>query len=222
MKQTALLTDYNPERMKQLLQHYPVFDWILHNQPEQFAEILKICRLFRAHSHELIIKKGEFSSWVYLVLEGSCFVYMDDDDLTPINQVLKGELLGEVAAVTGRPRLASVVASFDVPETLLIGIDFSTLRALSQSAIDLKARVVLHYAVYQTIYSRLLSVYADYKKMVKKPVVIPPKGYPPFYSSPNAQLHDLTRLSKQAGQFLVDLSSELSEFLNHHSLPSVA
>ena len=63
-----------------------------------------------------IIEEGEFGDAFYLLLEGEADVEASDFTETPrgVAQLTPGHVFGEIAALTGEPRTATVVAKTDL------------------------------------------------------------------------------------------------------------
>ncbi|MHA2621484.1 MAG: Crp/Fnr family transcriptional regulator [bacterium JZ-2024 1] len=85
---------------------------------ESPSEILRTA--FRMHGREIgfqrgqaIIRKGERASCVYLVTEGYVDVVTDSEPGMVLLSLTQGDIIGELAALTHKPRSASVVGRTD-------------------------------------------------------------------------------------------------------------
>jgi len=68
---------------------------------------------------EIIIRKGELPDALYLVIDGSLNVFLDQVDETPIATSGAGEILGEISFVDSYPSTATVAAD-GVAEVLAV------------------------------------------------------------------------------------------------------
>ncbi|KPA13038.1 Cyclic nucleotide-binding domain protein [Candidatus Magnetomorum sp. HK-1] len=73
----------------------------------QLAEHARIIYLPRKH---LLIREGEVSDALYIIVHGVVDVFITDDsgNKKVINKIESGQLFGEIAALAGIPRIASV------------------------------------------------------------------------------------------------------------------
>jgi CRP-like cAMP-binding protein len=63
----------------------------------------------------VIVKEGEPGESAYIITEGQCYAYRDEDGAeTVLRQMGKGDVFGETAVLSKKPRSASVKAATDV------------------------------------------------------------------------------------------------------------
>jgi len=82
---------------------------------EEIEEVLKRSAIKKYVNGESVVKEGDAGDSVYIVKDGSAHVVAHirgkEIDLASLN---RGDMFGEVAYITGRPRTAEVVASGDL------------------------------------------------------------------------------------------------------------
>jgi DHA3 family macrolide efflux protein-like MFS transporter len=80
----------------------------------------------------VILRKGDLSNETYFILEGKAIAgRQEEDDYRPLEVLNSGDFFGEIAALTGVPRTANVIA--EEPTTLL-QIPATTLRNIMDDA----------------------------------------------------------------------------------------
>lgn len=75
--------------------------------PRELMRIGHLVEEVEFHEHEPILREGEHGSEVYVLVDGTASVDISGRYIATVGP---GELVGEMAAVTGAPRTASVVA----------------------------------------------------------------------------------------------------------------
>ncbi|MCP4347427.1 MAG: protein kinase [Desulfobacterales bacterium] len=64
---------------------------------------------------ERFIKQGDPGDTAYIIQRGSCLVIVEkDDELHPVNHLGQGDIVGEMAILTGEPRVAHIEAQTDM------------------------------------------------------------------------------------------------------------
>lgn len=213
MKVTPLLDQYDSEKIANLLKQVPLFDWILQTHPEQFPKLLPYCRLFRMSPGEIIIKKGEINQWIYIIIKGGCFAFVDESDQTPVNQLVPFDIFGEIAAILKQERSASIVANYDESETLLLGMDFSVFSE-PENELDIAVKLLKYQSIQRTIFKRLRSVHralVTHQTLVEDP---PNILHPPRYISVKEQLIQCVENCKEGAKALKKYSEQLAVVLN--------
>ena len=70
------------------------------------------CRIVEMGSDEVILRRGDKSTWLYFLLRGELLVFADTvDDEAPINHILPGEMFGDLALIGDSERQATVCSS---------------------------------------------------------------------------------------------------------------
>ncbi|MBU0728132.1 MAG: protein kinase [Proteobacteria bacterium] len=89
---------------------------LLHSIPKQaFWSLLNCLRPCRLVAGEKVMSQGEPGKNLYIIQEGSCAVKVDKDGETHQVASLKtGDVVGEMAVLTGEPRYADVIAETDI------------------------------------------------------------------------------------------------------------
>ena len=135
---SGILLDFYKERIVEtVLATSPVFGLL--DREQRRAVIARF--LPRVINHgELIVKEGAHSDQIYLIKEGEGEVFSGaGDKRTVLSRLGPGTLFGEIAALRGIPRTASVQADGKLEVLELTRHDFE---ALLDSAPELKRRVL--------------------------------------------------------------------------------
>ena len=140
------VSEYLRQDVDRLLNVMPFFKRIKH-KPWQYELLLKHSAIVECLPGEMIMRKGGRESWVYFVLKGQLDVFANDfpEVADAINIITPGEVVGDIAAILGQPRTATVVASNSIKgsskSTLLFGTDFTIfgeIKDLSLIQLDTK------------------------------------------------------------------------------------
>ena len=94
-------------RIANYLSNADIFKDVDFSELMQLAEHARIIYLPRKH---LLIREGEVSDALYIIVNGVVDVFITDDsgNKKVINKIETGQLFGEIAALAGIPRIASV------------------------------------------------------------------------------------------------------------------
>lgn len=213
MKVTPLLDHYKIDKIANLLQTVPLFDWVLQSYPKQFPKLLSHCRLFRLQPGESVFKKGDVNDLIYIILKGGCFAYVDEEDRAPINQLGPNDLFGEIAAVLKQPKTATIIANYDQPETLVLCIDFSIFEAPG-TELDTSIIKIQYQSIQRTIFKRLRSIHRDLSEHTEVLTTLPNMLSPPHYISEEEQLKLYIENCKEGANVLQTLSEQLASAIN--------
>lgn len=109
---------------------------LLRATPDEFkSSLLSAMSPVRVPAGQRLISQGEQGDRLYLIQNGSCLVTVKRDGRShAISRMKPGEIVGEVAIVTGERRRADVDAETDM---VLWGLDRVTLDKLCQKSPDL-------------------------------------------------------------------------------------
>lgn len=216
MKVTQLLDQYDAQKMIAILSGVPFLAGLLKALSEkESTNLLAECRLFRLKPGELIINKGEISTWLYVILKGGCFAFLEKDDQIPINRLHSNDVVGELTAILGLPRTAYVMANYDEPETLIMGMDFSIFSNPDDERMDISNKLLAFQTIQRTIFKRLRSVQRDLKHYsIETTDEIPAMQSPPHYMSGREQLRAFILNCSGGAAALQMLSDQLGEHLN--------
>ncbi len=115
----AVLADFD-----RLAGHLPTFGRL---SPDQRAAFIREATVREAPAGTRIVEHGETASTVYFVLDGTATAGIPEDGgYRGLSTMGQGDFFGEIAALTGSPRTADVVADTDVS---LMEVPAESLRA---------------------------------------------------------------------------------------------
>jgi CRP-like cAMP-binding protein len=139
------LLDFYKERVGELMMaKNPVFAIL---SPDDRRELLTRSQLKRFRDEEEIVREGEISEDLFFIKHGEVEVYREDGGIPVfINKLREGEFFGEMAALHGTPRSASVRAMGDVELFRILRSDLEEillredrLREILEAAIQWRA-----------------------------------------------------------------------------------
>lgn len=128
-------------RVVGLLRKMPVFDAM---EPALLPPMLKLARMRSYGPGEVIISEGDTDQLVYFLVEGSCTVNVDGLDVTAINTL--GDIFGEMTALDGVPRSATITAE---SPTLCMVLDGAFIDHME--GVDVLAARALFYRIFSSI-----------------------------------------------------------------------
>ncbi|MBF0436262.1 MAG: mechanosensitive ion channel family protein [Magnetococcales bacterium] len=102
--------DFNlPQYRRQLLSRQQIFTCL---HPEEVSELSEKLLYRTFHPGEIVFKKGDAGSSMFLLVEGIADVVVETSESTPkgnkINRIKSGEIFGEMALFTGEKRSATL------------------------------------------------------------------------------------------------------------------
>jgi eukaryotic-like serine/threonine-protein kinase len=102
----------------------------------ELCYILNALHKTTAHAGERLISQGEPGDCLYMIQKGTCVVFIEKEGQTHrIAKLRQGDVVGEMAVLTGEPRTANVDAETDMVIWKLAGSQFD---ALAESHPDLR------------------------------------------------------------------------------------
>lgn len=133
-----LISELADKRFHEVLSRVPLFAGV----PEgNLAALAPGATLHRALSNTVMIRQGEFEETFFIILSGRVQVTAEEAD-APLGQMGPGEFFGELAALTGYPRAASVTTT---EPSLLLEVTKEAFLALVDRSPAVKAQVDREY-----------------------------------------------------------------------------
>ncbi|WP_020207908.1 cyclic nucleotide-binding domain-containing protein [Gilvimarinus chinensis] len=137
--------------IEQLLFAIPFFKAVRAFDYSQFDALLQYSRLIVFRPGEVVLRRGDGDQSLYFLLKGRLAVYADEGlKGQVVNYITPGEVFGDLARLTHRPRSATVVADEECREALVFSADVSafdnleTTHPLSQQTKLLYYRNTVH------------------------------------------------------------------------------
>lgn len=123
------------------LRTMPIFDAL---EPPQLIHLLKLAKMRRYDSDEVIIAEGDTDQFVYFLVQGNCTVNVDGLDVGTIAKV--GDVFGEMGLIDRQPRSATITANSD---TICMVLNGTFLE--SMESVDKVASQALFYRIFSEI-----------------------------------------------------------------------
>jgi CRP-like cAMP-binding protein len=121
----VLLRFYKDRIVDVMLARSPVFGLLHHEDRRAITDRFSLC-VFEAGAS--VIREGETSSQIYLIKDGEAEVLTEREGVRDTLSTLgPGTVFGEVAALRGIPRTATVVAKTKLETLCLEGADFQAI-----------------------------------------------------------------------------------------------
>lgn len=94
----------------ELIRDIPLFEKFTEDEKAAFCS--EQLELVAFEKNEAIIREGEESRTLYLMIEGSCLITKAQDDTNiRLSRIGPGEIFGEMSWVSGKPRQSNVIAN---------------------------------------------------------------------------------------------------------------
>lgn len=112
-------------------------------------EILNSSKLRKYEPNEMVIKEGIYDPWIYVIISGEVKVVKKEEEISRMAHI--GDIFGELAAIDGKPRSASVYA---VTKATCLATDTSLLREMNPD--DQNAFYVIFYRLLSEVLANRL------------------------------------------------------------------
>lgn len=141
-----LLHKFPREELEQLLSAIPFFNAVKQQDSEQLDALVRSSRIIYFRPGEIVLQRGDGDQCLYFLLKGRLAVYPGDDPTgEPINYVTPGEVFGDLAWLTGKPRSATILADGGSRDAMVFALDFSGFGDLnSVHPISLKTKLIYY------------------------------------------------------------------------------
>lgn len=113
---------------RESLNRFQIFHHVL---IDSIWEFLRQCEVRNLGDGEVLLERGQSNRTMFLVLEGSLKVYLDDDHQRETAELGQGQTVGELSVIDGSAASAHVVS---VSETLLLCVDETTFWRLTHAS----------------------------------------------------------------------------------------
>lgn len=125
------LSRFPREALEALLAPLPFYKAVKQEDPDQFNVLLRHSRIVEFRPGEVVMRQGDKDPWLYFLLKGQLAVFAPNkEDKQVINYITPGEVFGDIAALVGQERSATVVADFNCKQVVAFGTDFKAFGEL--------------------------------------------------------------------------------------------
>jgi hypothetical protein len=207
--QITAIHDLPKVELEAALQRLPCFRKIRSASDSQFNQLMGFCRIVEMGSDEVILRRGDKSTWLYFLLRGELLVFADTvDDEAPINHILPGEMFGDLALIGDSERQATVCSSPSGSGVRLFACDASCFGMLEDDyPVSLESKLIFYRMMSDSVRwklekNRMARPHHDLaKRMVSLPVYRGAKGG-------LEELHALVELTVALADILLAWNSE--------------
>lgn len=180
-----------------IFREIPLINRALENRPEDRDFFIRYSWIFEVAPGDVIIKKGEFESWIYFLLAGQLMVYPEFEDHRKnlVCYISPGEMFGELAYIRELNRNATIVACDNCQKIIFLGTDFSAFGEIDDfSVVSISTKISFYRSAVRTIRKRLENMKIENPEndlVLRSPVYKP-------YSGQKDSLRELLYLQDQS------------------------
>lgn len=140
-----LLNKFPREELEQLLLAIPFFNAVKQQDSGQLEVLMQSSRIICFRTGEVVLQRGDGDQCLYFLLKGRLAVYPGETPTgEPINHVTPGEVFGDLAWLTGKPRSATILADSH-RDAMVLALDFSGFGNLSSvHPVSLKTKLIYY------------------------------------------------------------------------------
>lgn len=140
------LSRISREALETLLAPIPFYKAVRQDDPFQFEILLRNSRIVEFKPGEVVLRKGERDPWLYFLLKGQLAVYARDGTTEQVvNYITPGEVFGDIAALVGQERSATVIADHNCKQVVAFGTDFKAFGELENFGVVNLATKLTYY-----------------------------------------------------------------------------
>jgi CRP-like cAMP-binding protein len=105
--------------------NWPAGSLLARLPPTVRAELLTRCRRVRFAAGDVLLRQGDTDRHAFVLLSGAVTIRVVEDDIEAVLAIRRrGDIVGELAALTGEPRSATVIAATPVLAGAIAGSTF--------------------------------------------------------------------------------------------------
>lgn len=131
--ETKPLHKFPRDTVERWLLTIPFYKTVKEQDNWQFEVLLEQATIAYYRPGEPVLRRGEKDQWLYFLLKGQLDVHPDEDgDGEPINQITPGEVFGDLAMLVGHERTATLKASEQCRQVVVLSSDFSRFADLER------------------------------------------------------------------------------------------
>lgn len=120
---------YGQEALEKLVKNIPFFREILASDREQFNLLLDVSKFAQAGPNEELIRQGSRDDYLYFLLKGLLDVKAGNNI---INSIHAGEVFGALAMLMNSERTATIVASAESKEVIVLALPYSLFQCIEE------------------------------------------------------------------------------------------
>jgi hypothetical protein len=210
-----LIQKFQRETVDQLLSAIPFFKAVRQHDLGQFEVLLAHSRIITYRPGEVVVHRGDGDQSLYFLLKGCLAVYPNEAlQGEPVNMITPGEVFGDLARLTHRPRSATIVADQKSREVMVFASDFGVFGELeSHYPISLHTKLLY----YRNTVHNLRWKLEVYRSMHPDSLLANEHRAIKLYTGPKDCLQELQSLHDQACKLAALLMSWNDRFgaINH-------
>jgi hypothetical protein len=144
------------EKQLSVLGRVPLLRELQQLDNDQYNNILQACSIVELSAGELVFKRGDQDQSLCFLLAGKLSVFSREADEVPLNNIIAGEIFGELAILDGAARKVTVAVAQDSTKASYLKINFAIFGTVNDfSLISLAAKIKLYRAIVYAIRWRI-------------------------------------------------------------------
>jgi len=164
MKSTNV-TDFPDEIISAIFREIPIINESLKVETNEKQFFLRNSKIFEAEPGEMVIRRGEFDSWVYFLLTGQLLVYPEyaEKQKNLVSYIAPGEMFGELSYIRDQNRNATIVADDNSKRIIYLGTDFAAFGDIDDfRGVSITTKIIFHRYAVRITRKRLEALNIDY------------------------------------------------------------
>jgi CRP/FNR family cyclic AMP-dependent transcriptional regulator len=150
------LSQLSHEKQASVLGRVPLLRELQLLDEGQYSNILKACSFVELSAGELVFERGAQDQSLCFLLTGELSVFSREADGVPLNNILAGEMFGDLAILDGAERKVTVAVAKGTTKASYLKINFELFGAVNDfSLIGLATKIKVYRAIVYAIRWRI-------------------------------------------------------------------
>ncbi|MFT6311482.1 MAG: hypothetical protein ACJAQS_001856 [Porticoccus sp.] len=160
------------DKQASVLGRVPLLRELQQLNEDQYQNILMACSLVELSQDELVFERGARDQSLCFLLTGELSVYSREAQGRPLNNILAGEMFGDLAILDGAERKVTVAVAKNTLKASFLKIDFELFGDVNDfSLINLATKIKFYRAIVYAIRWRIELKKADNKLHPLMPLI---------------------------------------------------
>jgi CRP-like cAMP-binding protein len=150
------LSQLSLEKQESVLGRVPLLRELQLLDEGQYSNILKACSFVELSAGELVFERGAHDQRLCFLLTGELAVFSREADGVPLNNILAGEMFGDLAILDGAERKVTVAVASGAAKASYLKINFELFGTVNDfSLIGLATKIKVYRAIVYAIRWRI-------------------------------------------------------------------